>query len=180
MSEEEARLVQQAKEGAPQAFAQIYERYQPNIHRYIHYRVQDYYSAQDLVSEVFVRLVERIDSFTYRGSPILAWLYTIARNLIADYHRAAARSPQIGIEDLTITTIADPVSTTDPILTKEILATALTHLTEEQCQVVLLKFIEGFDNESVAVMMDKSVGAIKSLQHRALVVLRRVFERNDI
>jgi len=82
MSRDETRLVQRAKEGDPAAFAELYDRYQPAIYRYIFYRVDNTATAEDLTSEVFVRLVERIDRFRYQGRPLLAWLYTIARNLV--------------------------------------------------------------------------------------------------
>ena len=86
-SSEEFTLVQRAKGGDPDAFAEIYDRCQPAIYRYIYYQVNDVATAEDLTGEVFVRLVEKIDRFTYRGRPLLAWLYTIARNLITDHRR---------------------------------------------------------------------------------------------
>ena len=79
---DQARLIQRAKEGSPAAFAEIYDQCQPAIYRYIFYRVGDVATAEDLTSEVFVRLVEKNRQLTYRGRPLLAWLYTVARNLL--------------------------------------------------------------------------------------------------
>jgi RNA polymerase sigma-70 factor (ECF subfamily) len=177
MSEEEARLIQRAKKGDSAAFAEIYDRHQPAIYRYIFYRVSDQATAEDLTGEVFVRLVERIGRFTYRGRPLLAWLYTIARNLVTDHHRRTGQSSVIPLEERLIADTLDQEETVVQRLTQQRLVRAIAHLTEDQRQVILLKFFEGLDNEATACTMGKSVGAIKALQHRALIALRRVLEQ---
>lgn len=179
MSSDEARLVQRAKEGDPGAFSEIYARCQPAIYRYIFYRVGDAATAEDLTSEVFVRLVEKIDRFNYRGRPILAWLYTIARNLISDYIRRVQRFPStIPLGEQPEAQLPNPGWHADITLTQQMLASALIHLTEEQRQVIILRFVEGMDSKAVAQVMGKSLGAIKALQHRALVALRQILEQN--
>jgi len=179
MSKDEARLIQRAKEGDPAAFAEIYDRYQPAIYRYAFYRVGDVATAEDLTSEVFVRLVEKIDRFTYRGRPLLAWLYTIARNLVTDYRRHAGRSLPLPLAEQLEAGTAEPEEAVERMLTQGRLVAAIACLTEDQRQVILLKFIEGLDNEAVARTLGKSVGAVKALQHRALAALRRTLERNE-
>jgi RNA polymerase sigma-70 factor (ECF subfamily) len=109
----------------------------------------------------------------------LAWLYTIARNLIADYHRSADRTVELVLDEQVVADTIHPESAAELGLTQDKLASALTHLTEEQRQVVILKFIEGYDNKSVAQMLGKPVGAVKSLQHRALASLRRILTRDE-
>ena len=180
MSRDENTLIQQAKEGDPAAFAELYDLYQPAIYRYIFYRVNDVPTAEDLTSEVFVRLVEKIDRFKIQGRPLLAWLYTIARNLITDHHRHAGRALPLSLDGPPVADVdaADPEDAIEHSLTQHMLATAITSLTEDQRQVVILKFVEGLDNETVARALGKSVGAVKGLQHRALVALRRVLEAN--
>jgi RNA polymerase sigma-70 factor (ECF subfamily) len=178
MSKDEIRLIQQAKKGDPAAFAEIYDRHQPAIYRYIFYRVGDAATAEDLTSEVFVRLVERIDRFTYRGRPLLAWLYTIARNLVADHHRRAGQPSPLPLDERLMAGTADPEETVARRLTQQRLVAAIAHLTEDQRQVLLLRFVEGLDNETVARLLGKSVGAVKALQHRALAALRRILERD--
>jgi RNA polymerase sigma-70 factor (ECF subfamily) len=176
MSNDETRLIQQAKRGDPAAFAELYDRYQPAIYRYIFYRVDDVPTADDLTAEVFVRLVERIDRFTYRGRPLLAWLYTIARNLVADHHRHTGRVLPLSLDEQWAGDAADPEKAAEYRLTQHRLVAALACLTEDQRHVILLKFVEGMDNDTVAQTLGKSVGAIKALQHRALVALRRILE----
>ena len=179
MPDDEAKLIQRAKQGDPVAFAEIYERCQPLIYRYIFYQLGDAATAEDLTSEVFIRLVEKIDRFTYRGRPLLAWLYTIARNLVTDHHR---RTKQVQPLESDMQLAADTIDVEGSVLgklTQRRLTIAITHLTEDQRQVILLRFIEGLDNATVATMLGKSVNSIKALQHRALDSLRRILEKND-
>jgi len=178
MPEDEAKLIQRAKDDDPEAFAQLYERNQPAIYRYIFYRVEDVATAEDLTSEVFVRMVEKIDHFTYRGRPLLSWLYTIARNLIADHYR----SREIPLDKHTAANLVGMTNLSEIVenkLKQERLARLFHYLTDAQRQVILLKFIEGFDNKKTAQILGKSVGAVKSLQYRALAALRRILEVNE-
>jgi len=179
MSRDEARLIQRAKAGDPAAFAEIYDRHQPAIYRYIFFRVGDVATAEDLSGEVFVRLMEKIDHFTRRGRPLLAWLYTIARNLITDYQRQAGQITTLPPYEELVAETDDLEQAAERELGRRRLAAALTHLTEDQRQVIILKFIEGLDNAEVARTLGKSVGAVKSLQHRALAALRHILEKSE-
>lgn len=175
--EDEASLVRRAKRGDPSALTEIYDRCQPAIYRYVFFQVGDAAVAEDLTGEVFVRMVEKIDGFTYRGHPIRGWLYAIARNLVTDHHRRAARSLSLSPDD----DLADPADAPEDIFEEQAvqrrLADAIAHLTPDQRQVILLRFIEGLDNETTARIMGKTVGAVKALQHRALAALRRILPR---
>lgn len=177
MTEDEARLIQRAKEGDPAAFAALYDRHRPAVYRYVYYRVGDVATAEDLTAEVFVRLVEKVDRFIYRGRPLLSWLYTIARNLIADHWRRSGQAIIVPLDEQLATDAGNPEEAAERGLVQRRLAAALTHLTDDQQQVIILKFIEGLDNAEVARTLGKPVGAVKSLQHRALAALRRVLER---
>jgi len=180
MPGDKAALIRRAKQGDPTAFAEIYDQHQPAIYRYIYYRLGDTATTEDLTSQVFVRMVEKIDTFTYRGQSILAWLYTIARNLIIDHRRRAGQVTMLPLDERLAANGNDVERATERALARRRLTAALAHLTQDQRQVILLKFIEDMNNEQVAHVLDKSVGAVKSLQHRALAALRRVLERNGI
>lgn len=170
-ADNDATLVQRAKEGDKTAFVALYERYQPPVFTYIFYRVDEQALAEDLTAEVFVRMVSKIH--TYRAaSPLLAWLYTIARNLITDHYRQASRKTHL-IERTAMSPI-DPAAEAHRRMREAELRTALKRLTEEQRQVVILKFIERRSNLQIASLLGKTEGAIKSLQHRALDSLRRL------
>jgi RNA polymerase sigma-70 factor (ECF subfamily) len=180
MTEDETRLIELAQRGDEQACAELYDRHYDAVYRYCYYRVSDVDQAQDLASEVFVRMVEKMDTFRVRGRPLLAWLYTIARNLAIDLHRQNARAKHLPLEhaaELGSDGRRDPARRVDLRLSAECLAAALKHLTEKQRQVILLKFMEGMHNAQVAKLLGTSEGAVKSLQHRALGALRRALER---
>jgi RNA polymerase sigma-70 factor (ECF subfamily) len=176
MVDQEARLIRRAKEGDPAAFAEIYDRCQPAIYRYIFYRVGSEVAAEDLCSEVFTRLVENIDGFKYRGRPLIAWLYTIARNLVNDHHRSDGRVERVPLDEGLEADVPDPEGMANLALDQQRLSTALEELTDGQRQVIMLRFLEGLDNTTVAQILDKSYGAVKALQHRGLAALRRVLE----
>ncbi|MGD2040414.1 MAG: sigma-70 family RNA polymerase sigma factor [Anaerolineae bacterium] len=180
MPDEEVRLIQLAQQGNAEACAVLYNRHYDAVYRYCYYRLGDEQVAQDLAGEVFVRMVEKLDTFRSRGRPLLAWLYTIARNLITDAHRQNGQMTLLPLShgsEVQNGANTDPVAGTERRLDAECLAAALAHLTEEQRQVILLKFMEGYRNSQVATMLGKTEGAVKSLQYRALKALRRAIEK---
>jgi RNA polymerase sigma-70 factor, ECF subfamily len=175
MSDEENRLIRQAQAGDPGAFAEIYRRYQPKVYRYVYFRVDNEATAEDLTSEVFVRLVERIPGFHYRGRPLLAWLYTIARNLVIDHYRRRGRITEFPLDDSLVADGPDPSQTANRSFDRARLVRALDDLTDAQREVILLKFFEEMDNSATARVLGKTVGAVKALQHRGLSALARAF-----
>jgi RNA polymerase sigma-70 factor, ECF subfamily len=180
MSDDEARLIQLAQQGDAGACATLYNRHYDTVYRYCYYRVKDADLAQDLASEVFVRMVQSLGTFRGRGRPLLAWLYTIARNLIADVYRQNRRATHLPLEeahDLSADGEEDLSRHVARKIEADCLAAALKHLTEEQRQVILFKFIEDLNNAQVARLLGRSEGAVKSLQHRALQALRRAMEK---
>lgn len=179
MGAQERELVRRAKTGDPTAFAELYRRYQPKIHRYCFYRVGNPETAEDLTAEVFVRMVERIDDFHYRGRPLLAWLYTIARNLVTDHYRHQGQATHLELNEGLVADGTDLDHQAHIALEQTRLTYALSQLTEDQRQVIILRFFEGADNATTARILDKTVGAVKALQHRALVSLSRLLDAED-
>jgi RNA polymerase sigma-70 factor (ECF subfamily) len=180
MPDDEAQLIRRAQRGDAEACAVLYDRHYDAVYRYCFYRLGDTTLAQDVSSEVFVRMVEKLDTFRRRERPLLAWLYTIARNLVTDVHRENGKATHLPLEDaseLGTDGDQDLIQAVDRQLRAECLAAALRHLTEEQQQVILLKFVEGLRNGQVARVLNKSEGAVKSLQHRALAALRRALAK---
>ncbi len=179
MREEDARLVRRAKAGDPDAFADLYTRYYPKVYRYLIYRVSDTETAEDLSSEVFVRLVEHIDGFRYEGRPVLTWLYTVARNLLTDHYRRVGRTTQVPLDEGRVAAV-DGLPSAEQVLGEERLAAAMQMLTDDQRQVILLRFFEGFDSAETAAVVGKTVGAVKALQHRALANLSHILAPQDV
>ena len=180
MTYDEAHLIGLAQQGDAEACTALYERHYDAVYRYCYCRVGDAGLAQDLTADVFVRMVDKLHTFQVRGRPLLAWLYTIARNLVTDTHRQNGRAIHLPLDSasqLASKSNGDPVRGVERRLQAECLAAALGHLTEEQRQVILLKFIEDYRNGQIAGMLGKSEGAVKSLQHRALNALRRALEK---
>ncbi len=180
MHEDEYRLIQLAQSGSEEACGELYDRHYDAVYRYCYYRIGEVQMAQDLTSEVFVRMVEGLDSFRAQGRPLLAWLYTVARNLITDLYRRRDKPAACSLDENMETneeSVHNPVRATERRMAADCLARALRHLTEDQRAVMHLKFVEGHNNSQVARLLDKSEGAIKSLQHRALGALRRAVQK---
>jgi RNA polymerase sigma-70 factor (ECF subfamily) len=177
MSNDEFGLIQRAQRGDAAACAALYDRHYEAVYRYCYYRLGDVTLAQDLAGEVFVRMVEKLDSFKPRGRPLLTWLYTIARNLIIDTHRREGRATHLPLDDALTVGEENPSQDVERRLLADCLELALRHLTEDQSRVILLKFLEDYSNAQVARALDKTEGIIKSLQHRALAALRRALEK---
>jgi RNA polymerase sigma-70 factor (ECF subfamily) len=179
VSDDEPRLIRLAQQGDAAACAALYDLHYDAVYRYCYYHVGDVTLAQDLTSEVFVRMVENLESFDSRGRPLLAWLYTIARNLIADTYRQTGPVSKLMLDEALADHDETPASSTERRLLADRLSSMLKHLTKDQRQVIVLKFLQGHTNAEIARLMGKSEGAIKSLQHRALAALRRALEEEN-
>jgi len=171
--EDEKRLVELAKAGDGQAFARLYEAYFDRVYRFIFFRVTDDEVAEDLASQVFLKAWENLHRYRPHG-PFLAWLYAIARNTVIDNYRT--RKPTVSLDE------AAPVATQDEKLDDRLqfqfeiqaLQEAMQRLTQEQQEVITLKFIAEYDTAEIARHMGKSEGAVRALQMRALQALGRV------
>jgi RNA polymerase sigma-70 factor (ECF subfamily) len=176
--QDDMTLVAQAQQGETAAFEQIYDLHRQPIFNYIYFRVGHSELAEDLTSEVFVRMVDKIDTYKQNGRPLAAWLYTIARNLVIDHHRRDNQLTWVPLDERLIESRdSNPDNATDRSLLQECLLKALQHLTEDQRQVILFKFVERRSNIEVGAILGKTEGSIKSLQHRALAALKRALDK---
>lgn len=178
--EEELELVGRAQRYDPDALGRIYEIYFPKIYQYAYLQLSDAQLAEDLAGGVLLQVVESIEKFHYRGTPFGAWVFRIARNRIIDMHRRKKRRQHVDLHEGIPTDYGAPHHETERVLEHERVRGALEHLTDDQRQVVLLKFAEGLDNQSIANVIGRSEGAVKSLQHRALVTLRKALSEQPI
>ena len=176
---DERRLVQKAKAGDPEAFAQLYDAYVDRIYRYIYFRVSDDSLTEDLTSQVFLKAWEYLDRYKAGSSPYLAWLYTIARNLVIDHYRTKRET--VNLDDIVHITGNEPTPDEEVQNRFEIeeMRDALQFLTDEQQQVLILRFISGLSTENVAEIMEKREGAIRALQMRALQTLSRYMTEKE-
>ena len=174
--QKQQELIRRAKECDSSAFASIYEHYHEDIYNYIYHRVTSASVSDDLAAEVFLKALESIDSYTFRGIPLGVWLFRIARNLVIDYFRRGPALVEVPLEEGALPPEAGADAVLEMELTQQQLARALSSLTEDQQEVVILRFVDGLPPNDVAQIMGKSRGAIHSLQHRALNSLNRVLE----
>ena len=158
----------------PEAFGILYERYVDRIYNYIYYRTGNHHDAEDLTSHTFHRAFQHVPRYVDRGVPFSAWLYRIAHNLVANWHRDRSRRQIISIDDLVLTSQRkeDPVSVTEERDRQAWLLKMVHRLPPERQQLLILKFIEEMSNAEIAEVMGRTEGAIKSLYHRTLVALR--------
>jgi RNA polymerase sigma-70 factor (ECF subfamily) len=157
----------------PAALAEIYDRYSGKIYSYVYHRVGDGRVAEDLVGDVFVRMLEAIRSDRAWSTSLQGWLYRIAHNLIVDQYRRGGNRESVELDE-TWMAAENASHSFENVFASKQLQQGMRVLTEEQQQVVVLRFVEGLSNAEVAEILDKTEGAIKALQHRALSALRRV------
>jgi RNA polymerase sigma-70 factor, ECF subfamily len=179
--EREQRLIRAAQSGSEQALGEIYDAYVDKIYRYMLYRVDCPDTAQDLTAEVFLRVVEGLSGYENRALPLLAWLYRIAYARLIDHYRSTNRVGQhqsIESLDLSLEDDLDGVLMTS--YHRDTVRDALRSLTADQQQVVQLRFMEGYSLQKTADSLNKTIGAVKVLQHRALESLSRVLNKRGV
>lgn len=165
--------------GEPEAFGLLYERHVRRIYNYIYYRTGDHHDAEDLTARVFQRALRHVGAFQDMGVPFSAWLYRIAHNLVANWHRDRSRRPVVPLEDHTVLTPGSqhPESLAMAREVGEDLLELIRRLPEERQQLLILKFAERLSNAEIGQIMGRTEGAIKSLYHRTLGSLREEVER---
>lgn len=170
---DEKGLVERAKHGDPEAFAQLYEEYVDKIYRYISLRIGNQAEAEDLTQQVFLKALESISSYQFRGIPFTSWLFRIAHNQVIDYLRKAARIKNIPLDVSLTSSESDVAREVEEEFEAEQVKKAIGELTQLQQEVISLRFAGELSTAEVAKLMGKSEGAIKALQHSALVALRK-------
>lgn len=176
--EEDAQLVRWARDDS-EAFGELYKRYVKKIYNYIYYRTNNHHDAEDLTARVFFRALGHIDSYTDRGIPFSAWLYRIAHNLVANWHRDRGRRQIISLDDFLVTSSQEdpPEEMVESGEEQEALLDALHQLPEERQQLIILKYVERLSNAEIGEIMNRTEGAVKSLYHRTLLTLRKELSR---
>jgi RNA polymerase sigma-70 factor (ECF subfamily) len=168
------RLVERAQQGDRQALEELYLLHFDRIYSYLHLSVGNRHDAEDLTNQTFVKMLESIDRFEWRKVPISAWLFRIAHNLAMDHFRAGRRwQPE---EEPPEPADAVAHSAEDEALQsigRQSMLELIEGLSQDQQQVLTLKFVFNFSNGDAATILGKTEGAIKSLQHRALASLQR-------
>jgi RNA polymerase sigma-70 factor (ECF subfamily) len=167
-------LVARGQQGDRDALEELYLIHFDRIYSYLHVSVGNRHDAEDLTTQTFLKMLEKIGTFKWQSAPFSAWLFRIAHNLAMDHFRAGRRwqpeeevPEQPGEEELSAELVAMQT------IGRESMLKLIDSLSPEQQHVLTLKFVFNLPNAEVATILDKSEGAIKSLQHRALVSLQK-------
>jgi RNA polymerase sigma-70 factor (ECF subfamily) len=172
--QEVRRLVERAQQGDRDALEELYLIHFDRIYSYLHMSVGNRHDAEDLTTQTFVKMLESIGRFRFRAAPFSAWLFRIAHNLAMDHFRAARRvQPEEEVpepvEDAELSAEAVALHS----IGRQSMLDMIEDLSPEQRQVLTLKFVFNFANVDAATILGKTEGAVKSLQHRALVALQK-------
>lgn len=175
MSDERAWL-EKARKKDVEALGKLYDQYAPLIYSYLYRRLYDAQLAEDLTAEVFVRVLQAVNSRKLWHTSFRGWLYRIAHNLVVDYYRRQSSAQVVALDERLMAAQDDPDSALAEKLSHQRLRAAIARLTWDQQQVLALRFGEQLSSQEIAEVMGKTVGAVDALQHRALRALRRILE----
>ena len=172
-SPDDMDLVRRASYDA-EAFGLLYERHVRRIYNYIYYRTGDHHDAEDLTARVFQRALSHVQSFVDKGVPVSAWLYRIAHNLVANWHRDRSRRPMVPLEENLAASAPADYPEAEALTAEEdrALLDRVRRLPADRQQLLILKFVERLSNAEIAEITGKTEGAVKSLYHRTLKALR--------
>jgi RNA polymerase sigma-70 factor (ECF subfamily) len=176
---EDLELVRRAASDS-EAFGELYERHVRRIYNYIYYRTGNHHDAEDLTARVFQRALGHVADFEDKGVPFSAWLYRIAHNLVANWHRDESRRPTVPLDERAASGVPGEHPEAEALAAEErsMLLDVVRHLPEDRQQLLILKFVERISNAEVGEIMGRTEGAIKSLYHRTLSSLREEIGRS--
>ncbi|MBN1317612.1 MAG: sigma-70 family RNA polymerase sigma factor [Anaerolineales bacterium] len=173
--EEEAALVITAKND-PKAFGRLYQLNVKKVYNYIYYRTGNHHDAEDLTERVFFKALQHIGRYKEQGIPFSAWLYRIAHNIVANWHRDNRTGKIVALESISANSSAgdNPQRLAEKMESRNQLLEAIRTLPPDRQQLLILKFVEFYSNREIGEVLGRSEGAIKSLYHRTLISLRDI------
>jgi RNA polymerase sigma-70 factor (ECF subfamily) len=171
--QDELALLGRARSLDPDALVQIHDTYFTPIFRYVAFRVSDRSVAEDLTSEVFTRLLSALRDKNAPQNTLRGWLYGVASRVVSDYHRQHYRAPEVELDESLASRELDPAEAVEKMMTHENLKRVMQELTEEQQNVISLRFGYDMPIQVVALTLGKTEGAVKQLQARAIATLAR-------
>ncbi|MGC9968188.1 MAG: sigma-70 family RNA polymerase sigma factor [Minisyncoccia bacterium] len=178
MLDGEQKLIKDAVQGKSSAFGPLYDHYQPMIYRFVFVKVGRREDAEDITHQVFLAAWQNIGSYKHRGHPFSSWLYQIARNQVVDHYRA--KKSEVSLEKMDPEYFVAPATAHFDLSTKlemEKVRVAIAGLKPDYQDVIVLRFIEDLPLKEAAHVLEKSEGAVKLMQHRAIKELQRMLEQ---
>jgi len=175
-SDDDRPLIERVRQGDQDAARTLYERYFDRIYNYAYARLGRAEDAEDLAIDTMTRSLTRLDLFQDQGVAFSSWVYRIAHNATIDHYRRHGKVTLVALDEAALPQSADPAELAMEQLSNDDLRLALRELTDEQQQVLILRFFQDLTAAQVADIMGKSVGAVQALQHRALGSLERALQ----
>lgn len=182
MPEWDERVCVEAAKSDPGAFGRLYEIYVDRIYNYIYHRVGNARDAEDLTSRTFYRALSHLQGYQDKGIPFSAWLYRIAHNLVANFHRDRKRRPVVALDEVFTKSLAEdhPESFAELQDDAQHLMEVVRRIEPVRQELLVLKFSEGLSNAAIGEILGRSEGAIKSLYHRTLLQLRKEMQKKGL
>lgn len=175
---DDEQVIKQVKNGDAEAFGLLYDQYAEIIFRYVYSHLDNRLDAEDLTEEIFLRAWRALPKYDERGLPFSAFLFRIARNSLIDYYRQ--KKQVSSIDDMEVQSHeAGPEETVDLLIENHDLRKTIAELREDYRNVLIFRFLSGLSPEETAQVMQRSVGAVRVLQHRALSALKDLLERGS-
>ena len=173
-------LVDRAQQGDRDALEELYLIHFDRIYSYLHVSVGNRHDAEDLTTQTFLKMLEKINKFRWQSAPFSAWLFRIAHNLAMDHFRASRRwQPEEDVPEPDVDESTSAETGALESIGRKSMLELIEDLSPEQQQVLTLKFVFNFANAEAATILGKTEGAIKSLQHRALASLQKQLEKRE-
>jgi RNA polymerase sigma-70 factor (ECF subfamily) len=171
------KLVKKAKGGEPDSFGLIYDYYLTRVYRFVFLKVTNKEEAEDITQQVFMKAWEALPRFESEGSPFVSWIFRIARNTVIDFYRTKKHNLSldegIGVDDVLENSPEDIFFQNQE---KAQVIKALENLTDDQKEVVTLRFVEGFSYKEISAITEKNQASLRIMQHRAIKKLKEVYK----
>lgn len=178
--EGEINLIKEAQKGDTESFGHLYNTYLPKIYRFVLFKVNSRQAAEDLSHDVFLSAWQNLDGYKPQGFPFSSWLYQIARNKIIDYYRAfKGHSSLENVDENLFKVVGVAENNLEQTLGLEKVREAMKELSPDQQDVMLMRFAEDLSYPEIAAALDKSEGAVRLLQHRAIISLKNILNPNE-
>lgn len=183
-SHSEKEIVGKAQQGDALSISILYERYYDRIFRYVSFKTSSFVESEDITAEVFVKMIQSIQSFRWQGYQFSSWLFKIAHNLVVDYYRKKGKAAAVPLEeasslhDESSLNPEDIEHVVDINLRMQSIQVGLRELTDLQKEVIRLRFVAGLSVAETASVVDKKENAVKALQHSGLKKLKKLLPQN--
>ena len=180
MLEQEEKYIEQAKNGNQEAFGSLYDHYLPKIYRFLILKLNNRAEAEDLTHEVFLSAWKNLPSYQHKGFPFSSWLYQIAKNALIDLYRTSKKTVPVQMVDEEIFEVPSlEPEKLNLSLELEKVRESIQLLRQDYQDLIIMRFVEELSHEEIANALDKSEGAVRLMQHRAIKELKEIYNNKQ-